>query len=346
MSNPSPDPNPVAIDNPGDLIAVIPSLIGIQPNDGDLVIIAVHHNTIVMAGYAAIGDLHTKEQRHAALRTFAAPISHADVDAAVVVGYGSPDPIGPAITGLAALLTTHGIVLIDLLRVANGRYYTHMPSPPAHGVPFDTATTTTAAAKTLPGSVPPPDRAALADQLAPIEGAERKHMHAATVRARHRLQHITAVAANAPAVLEDAGRNAATNAYQRHRAGERLTDDEAAWLTVLLTHIPVRDHVWSRTYGHDAHLTLWTDLTRRAEPDLAAAPASLLAFTAWRMGNGALAAVAIRRALDTDPGYQLARSLAGAIFNGMPPSIVDQHFHPDDDPLADRSPTGSSTDKR
>ena len=48
---------------------------------------------------------------------------------------------------------------------------------------------------------------------------------------------------------------------------------------------------------HAAHARLWTDLTRRACPGYVAAPAALLAFTAWQAGNGALANLALDRAL-------------------------------------------------
>ena len=50
-----------------------------------------------------------------------------------------------------------------------------------------------------------------------------------------------------------------------------------------------------------AHQRLWTDLTRHAQPGYIAAPASLLAFTAWQNGNGALANLALDRALADTP---------------------------------------------
>ena len=60
-----------------------------------------------------------------------------------------------------------------------------------------------------------------------------------------------------------------------------------------------------------AHVRLWTDATRRACPVYVAAPASLLAFTAWQGGDGALAGIALDRALADDPAYSMARLLAG-----------------------------------
>ena len=95
-----------------------------------------------------------------------------------------------------------------------------------------------------------------------------------------------------------------------------------AWLSVALAHLPVRDDAWARMDpGHrDAHLRLWTDVVRRARPAYLAAPASLLAFTAWQSGEGALANIAIDRALAADPGYSLAHLLRDILDAGVPPS--------------------------
>jgi hypothetical protein len=71
-----------------------------------------------------------------------------------------------------------------------------------------------------------------------------------------------------------------------------------------------------------AHLRLWTDLTRRAQSGYVAAPASLLAFVAWQSGNGALANVALDRALADDPKYSMARLLRETIDAGVPPSMA------------------------
>jgi hypothetical protein len=71
-----------------------------------------------------------------------------------------------------------------------------------------------------------------------------------------------------------------------------------------------------------AHLRLWTDVVRRAAPAYLPAPASLLAFTAWQSGEGALANIAIDRALAADPGYSLAQLLRDIMDAGVPPSAA------------------------
>ncbi|HKT01420.1 MAG TPA: DUF4192 domain-containing protein, partial [Rugosimonospora sp.] len=105
------------------------------------------------------------------------------------------------------------------------------------------------------------------------------------------------------------------------RAGGRLDDEEVAWLSVLLGSTPVRDHAWCAVGGDlTVHVSLWTDVVRRAEPDLAAPPATLLGFAAWRAGEGAIASIALARALRSDPDYRMARLLDHALRHGLSPT--------------------------
>ena len=58
------------------------------------------------------------------------------------------------------------------------------------------------------------------------------------------------------------------------------------------------------------------------QPDFVAPPAALLAFTAWQAGDGALASIAIERALEADPEYSMALLVADALHAGLPPSAA------------------------
>ncbi len=46
----------------------------------------------------------------------------------------------------------------------------------------------------------------------------------------------------------------------------------------------------------------------------------LLAFAAWRAGEGAVASIAVSRALSADPEYPLARLMAQALAGGLSPA--------------------------
>jgi hypothetical protein len=84
----------------------------------------------------------------------------------------------------------------------------------------------------------------------------------------------------------------------------------------------VRDRALGLSLGDDAPAaeTLWTECTRRAPEPLDAPPATLLAVSAWLRGDGAMANIALARALDSDPGYRLATLLHPALAACLPPA--------------------------
>ena len=121
------------------------------------------------------------------------------------------------------------------------------------------------------------------------------------------------------------------DAIGRYRAGDTIGPESAAWLTVALRELRVRDDAWARMLPEHnaAHARLWTDLTRLAQPGYAAAPASLLAFVAWQAGDGALANVALDRALADNGRYSMARLLRRALDSGAPPSVARLPMSPE-----------------
>jgi hypothetical protein len=119
------------------------------------------------------------------------------------------------------------------------------------------------------------------------------------------------------------GRRAVREAISAYRGGRRISDpDQLAWLMIVLASLPVRDDAWARMVPEhrEAHLALWGDIVRHAAGEWAAAPASLLAFTAWQAGDGTLANIALDRALAADPGYSMALLLRDILDAGVPPS--------------------------
>ena len=111
-----------------------------------------------------------------------------------------------------------------------------------------------------------------------------------------------------------------------YRAGGALDSPEEAarLLEALRSDLLVRDDSWARMEPEhgQAHLRMWTDLTRLAPRGYVAPPASLLAFTAWQLGDGALANVALDRALADAPDYSMAMLIRDAIDSGAPPSMA------------------------
>jgi hypothetical protein len=63
-------------------------------------------------------------------------------------------------------------------------------------------------------------------------------------------------------------------------------------------------------------------LVRMAPSTHVAPVASLIAVLAWQCGNGALASVALDRALEAEPEYSLALLIDAMVSNGVPPQLV------------------------
>jgi hypothetical protein len=274
-------------------------------------------------------------------------------------------------------LPDHGIVVLDALRVADNRYWSYCCFDPEccadEGTPFDISTSAVAAAATVAGLVALPDRQALIRQVAPVGGVTRLSMRQATERADKRLLDLVEAAggevdgelstsddpwvvaqADAAVVRQTAaeGELALAEAVERHRSGGRLTDDEAAWLTVLVAIISIRDvaleDILDSAGDRQAHYDLWLDLTRRAEADLVSAPGTLFALCAWAAGDGALASVAVERVLRLDPDYSLAHLVQRGMATGLLPDdlFADDKFFAGFDTVAPGAPVRARSAQR
>ncbi|NBE82282.1 DUF4192 domain-containing protein [Micromonospora rubida] len=318
----------LTVRSPADLIAAVPYLLGFHPADS-VVVVAMRGRRIIFAARADLpgpGDDPLDPATH-----LAGVIARQGAESATVLGYGDASRVTPAIDAVRGSLAAAELTVLDALRVTDGRYWSYLCDEPAccppEGTPYDTGASEVSAAAVFAGQVALPDRAALTTQVAPFGGPARVAMGRAVDRAERRLAAMLVGAPEADLLggrtLRRAGLDAVRTALRQCRQGERLTDDEVAWLTLLLTHLPVRDHAWERTDGRERDLALWTDVLRRAERDLIAAPGSLLAFAAWRAGQGALAAVALERVLEAHPDYSLALLLDDLLRRGVPPSQLD-----------------------
>jgi hypothetical protein len=319
----------LSVRSPADLIAAVPFLLGFHPTDS-IVVVALRGKRVIFAARADLPGPGDRAGAGAAADYIADVVGRQRADAATVIGYGPAERVTPAIDAVGAAVGRAGLRVLDLLRVTDGRYWSYTCEDPqccpADGVPFDPAASQIAAAAVFAGQVALPDRAALTGQVAPVGGPARESMRRADERAEDRL---VAVLDAAPAsdllggrALRAAGESAVRAAIDPQPDATGLSDDEVAWLSLLLTHIPVRDHAWERTDGEDRHLALWSDVLRRCDPELAAAPASLLAFAAWRAGQGALAVVALERAFEAQPDYSMARLLDEVLRQGLTPAAL------------------------
>lgn len=300
--NPIPDRGrPLRIDSLDGVLAVIPHILGYVP-----------HECIVILGIEAAGRLRlafrfdlpspSDPDSAAAVANHAiSMLAREHMDVAIVVGYGP----GHLVTTLADAFRTAagaGVRLRDVVRVEDGRYWSYMCREssccPPHGTPFDPSAHPAAQALASADRPVLASRDALAATIAPVTGPQAEAMTEATQRAER--AGLRLVTTGGMTSLETQGLTAIRGAIQVYREGGAIRAAIGhAWLALVLLRLRIRDDAWARMDPAfcQAHRRLWTDLVHRAQPGYVAAPGCLLAITAWQGGDGALANLALDRAL-------------------------------------------------
>lgn len=326
------------------LLAIVPHLLGFRP-ENSLVVLGTEppRGRIKVTLRYDLPDPPDEEVIAEVSAHAIGVLASQRIESAVVIGYGPERLVTPLVKVIMGDAPTAGLLITELLRVDDSRYWSYLCANtdccPAEGREFETSGQPVAAAMAAAGSQVLGTRSDLAATVAPLTGPEGEAMRVATRRAEARAARLLArversgKAAAARRLIATDGLRAVFETITRYRAGERpRNDDEFAWLTIVLRDLRVRDDAWARMdpEHREAHLRMWTDIVRRARPGYVAAPAALLAFVAWQCGNGALANVALDRALDDDRGYSMAQLLRQVIDSGAPPSVARLPMTPEE----------------
>ena len=307
---------------PAQLVTAIPYLVGFHPADS--VVALSFHRGRGRLGLTMRADL-AAEDEPGFVPGLVERLVLDGADSAVIAVYAD-ELRRDLVDRMIAEVRTRGIGLRDAIHVGTDRWWSYVCTDehccPAAGTPLVAGAapggeSEVAAVMTYAGMSVLPDRGSLEEQVRPVQLLARKAMAAALERAAVR---------PADSVRDESLQLLADLLARFGGRGATVTDDEAAVAIVALTDIPVRDEVcvWAATRRHDvpALLELLLELTRRALPPFDAPVATVLAATAYLEGNGALAAVALDRAFDTDPAYSLALLLAAALEGQVHPSAL------------------------
>ncbi|MEV3925312.1 DUF4192 domain-containing protein [Actinomadura coerulea] len=254
----------------------------------------------------------------------------------LLLGYGPAGEVAEAARPMRAALAAAGVPAAEAIRVADGRWWSltcHDVCCPPEGTPYDIYASTVAAEAAFGGHVALADRAELVASVRPPDGPARAATRRAAEGAERRYL------ARPPSSPEDDVAFVLA-LLARARTGSRPTDEEVAWLGLLLTDLRVRDETWIRLDedAPAADIAFWRDIVRRVDPARVPAPASLLAFAAYSAGDGGLANVALRRALDADPAYSMAVILREVVNAGISPAKL--RMRKPDPPRADHQKAG------
>lgn len=301
----------IQIASPEDLLGYVPYALGYHPADS-LIVMAVGRDCIDFTARADIGS----PTREIVRRLQRAIRYKGDDHRIVLAGYGGAQA-REATEAAATVIATLGYQVSAALWVTGNRYFCVLCTDctPAEGTAFDLRSSAAAATAVAAGLVARGTRDEAVKQIRPVGGLAAVAMTQAVDQAEVRLGQIRSSTA-----MVRQGKLAVDEAMSLGERGEKLGVDEVAWLSLLLTDLQVRDHAWMRTDAEDWQFSLWLDLSRRAEPILAAPIATLLGWCCYRRGDGLLAGESLRRALRIDPGYTLAGLLLTALDEAQPPS--------------------------
>jgi hypothetical protein len=283
-------------------------------------------------GFRARSDLASDVETVPLVRHLTEVLVRNQAKEVVIIAYppdGWPGKIEVLHAAFEAALTAVDVKIFEFGQVQRGRWRSLLcrdPSCcPAEGIPISTkadGASVVAAEMVYAGATALPSREALAATLQPRGSAERAAMDKAILRAEE--EWITRLL-NGGSL--GAWRNEVEQLHSavvgRWSGGDQtLQDDEAARLIVGLSDRRVRDRCIAvvDSPARSAASAMWAELVRRAAPQDVAPPATLLAWAAWQDGDGALANIALDRALVSDPTYELARLLAHGLAHGLPPS--------------------------
>lgn len=333
----------VRIGSPLSLLAAIPGLIRFQPDHSIVVLGTGHPRGEVEITLRYDLPNPADDRAVAAVAGNVLDILAAQgMTTAAAVGYGADSEVSPVVGALRSRAAEAGVTLTEALRVEDARYWSYVCANqeccPADGTPFDVTdhpVTRAFAASGLPMFA---SREELAATIAPAGGETAMAMRRATRAAERQVTGCVGRMARAGRrvggrrLIAAVGQPMVVEAIRRCRDGEELGIEFAAWVTLALRELRVRDDAWARMLPEhgDAHARLWADLTRLAQPGYIAAPASLLAFVAWQQGDGALANVALDRALTDNRRYSMAKLLRRALDSGAPPSMARLPMTPEE----------------
>ncbi|NYJ03758.1 DUF4192 domain-containing protein [Petropleomorpha daqingensis] len=326
----------VRISDPGEVAAALPHLLGFRPEES-VVVVGLGGPSGGRVGLTVRADLPPPPHAVPLAAALARGIATDDPAAVVIAVVSEHDdeldldggvdlPHRDVVHALVVTLAEAGIPVRDALLVRDRRWWSydcpHECCAPGAGTPLPGGVSALEAASVATGQVLAQSREELDARITHLDRADREEVREAcfamvnTRTARAAEAGWGAVEKDAWAVVESAVRERRVEG-----AVPPLPPPSLAEIVWGLQHTGVRDRALGLALGDDAAAAeaLWTECTRRAPWMLAAAPATLLAVSAWLRGDGAMASVALERALGSDEDYQLAQLLRSALAACMRP---------------------------
>lgn len=335
---------PVArLGGPGDIAAAVPWILGFHPRES---LVLVSLKPPVGAGGPRVGlvlrlDLDEVRSSAAAGRAVDYLVEDGAASLIVLVATDAPHrpgarlPGAPLLRRVARAAQARGLEVDEAVLVRDGRWWAfdcQGPCCPADGTPYDCHTSVVGAHHVLTGAVLRADREELAASCAALPPGSPAAVEAAAeldalalelARGWSRAPGRRPVDAQPAAVrgfwefVVAARDGGAQDPQARRRAARRV----AATLAAPVLRDAVGESVPPERLGEGCDAL--AEVLRACPPEWAADPAALLALTAWRAGQGALANVAVDVALAVDAEHSLALLVRSIVTSGLRGHDVD-----------------------
>lgn len=332
---------PARLDDPGDLLAAIPAMLGFRP-ERSLVLAVLC--AVPAAAESAIIDLVVRfDLRH--------PETGAPSDTATVAAAASRVCARPGVVGVLAVLVDDGLaerepavrqrvpVLEELERqlagravpvrgawgarsIAAGQRWWSLSGPARHGRISDPAASTVTLDRVLDGRPIRHDRAELTSLIASDTALqEQVSSELAGARGRAKDRYAAAARRDDPAGYLRGELVTVLWLIANAESGAAPEARELADIAVALRDREIRDSMFALadTVHADAAEGLWGRLTRALNGADRAEAATLLGYFAYVRGDGPFAGIALDVALDADAHHPMAALLHTALEAGMRP---------------------------
>ncbi|MBM7510162.1 DUF4192 domain-containing protein [Nocardioides sp. 31GB23] len=301
MPSPSAPPHGFVARDPADVLAVVPVLLGFEPED-----------CVVMLTFGAEHQFHARldlppadasDARVAELAgLLVEPAVRHHVSGVLLVVYS--DEAERARRSARCLVDAFSAAGITVLRAIRADGERHWPATgPGEGTAYDVSAHPVRVQAVLDGHVTRRSRADLAATLDP-DGRGRADVARA-------LDHRPALTADEVSTL----------LLSCLATGSVPGPHEVAGLVRAVADPVVRDVAWLMMTRQDAdrHVVLWSDVVRRTPDEWLPGAAAVLGFAAWLSGSGALAWCALDRCLSVDPDHILGGYVAQLLERAVPP---------------------------
>jgi len=309
--------------SPHDLLSAVPFLVGYHPTNS-LVVIALVQDSIGMAMRIDFPAEIDPDQ----IDALATHLARENSDGALFVAY-LPDEMESAdflLIPLIEAIAVRGIALKECLVVHNQRWRSTICldrtcCPPEGSAMPDIGSSRISAEQVAAGKpMPFADESELAHSLSATE------LDTSLI---NELRQVSVIAYAADNVVELQRQGAlAVNDLVAEFAQKGIIKDKKliALVLVRLHDVQVRDYAMGITDAENAQSlqTLWRWLMRIAPAGYVAPVATLFAASSYELGDGAMAQQALKRALDDDSRYPLAKLLRRVFAAGWPPEQFTQ----------------------